>query len=98
MRSQCSQRNPRACIERAILTYRLRGWQAAWMRRVARCESRMNPYARNPSGATGLFQFMPSTWRSTPYGRYSITSAKYQALAAAWMLARAGRSREWVCR
>jgi hypothetical protein len=93
---RCGQRTPRWCVERAIHTYRLGGWRAAWMRRVPGCESRWNPYAYNPSGATGLFQFLPSTWTTTRYGRRSITSAKWQALAAAWML-RQGRSREWVC-
>jgi hypothetical protein len=93
---RCTQRTPRWCVERAIHTYRLNGWQAAWMRRVPGCESRWNPYAYNPSGATGLYQFMPGTWVTTRYGRRSITSAKWQALAAAWML-RQGRSREWSC-
>lgn len=95
-RYRCSQAQPRWCVIRAILTYRLSSWQAAWMHRVARCESGWNPYARNPSGSSGLFQFLPSTFVGTPYARHSIWSAKYQALAAAWMV-RQGRQREWVC-
>lgn len=97
-RKQCSQTRPKACVRRAILTYKLTGWQKPWMYRVARCESRWDPYARNPSGSTGLFQFMPGTWATTPYGRRWIYSAKWQSLAAAWMIGRAGRSREWVCK
>lgn len=93
---RCSQRNPRACVKRAILAYHLSGWQSSWMYRVAGCESTWNPYAHNSSGASGLYQFLPSTWATTPYGRHSIWSAKWQALAAAWML-RQGRSREWEC-
>lgn len=95
---KCSQARPRWCVERAIVTYRLAGWQAAWMRRIPACESRWDPYARNPSGSSGLYQFLPSTWRTTPYGRHSIWSAKWQALAAAWML-RVGRAPgEWSCK
>ncbi len=58
-------------------------------------ESGGNPYAQNASGASGLFQFMPSTWRGTPYGHCSIWDAKYQCYAAAWMFSQ-GRQREWV--
>jgi len=66
--------------------------------RKARCESGLNPYARNlSSAATGLFQFLPSTWASTPYGRFEITSPYANALAAGWMHAH-GRANEWVCR
>lgn len=95
---RCSQTRPRWCVERAIITYRLSGWQSAWMRRVYLCESGGNPYARNPSGSSGLYQFLPSTWATTPYAARSIWSAKWQSLAAAWMVGRAGRSSEWVCR
>lgn len=96
-RKQCSNANPRACIRRAILTYRLDTWQAAWMWRVAWCESRYLAHAANASGAYGLYQHLPSTWLTTRYARRDRTRAKWQALAAAEML-RAGRSREWVCR
>jgi Transglycosylase SLT domain len=65
--------------------------------RKAACESHLWRYARNPSGASGLYQFLPSTWRSTPFGRYSIFDPYASALAAGWMHAR-GRGGEWVCR
>jgi hypothetical protein len=66
--------------------------------RKARCESGMWPYAANPSSdATGLFQFMPGTFRGTPFGRFSIWDVHAQALAAAWMHAR-GRGAAWECR
>lgn len=97
-RKHCSNRHPHWCVERAILTYRLDGWQASWMRRIPGCESGWDPHAVNGggSGSLGLYQFMPGTWASTPYGRHSPFSAKWASLAAAWMV-RAGRSREWVC-
>jgi hypothetical protein len=66
--------------------------------RKARCESRFVSSARNlSSAASGLFQFLPSTFASTPYGRFSIFSPYANALAAGWMHAH-GRGGEWQCR
>lgn len=36
---------------------------------IIRRESSGNPNARNPSGAAGLGQFLPSTWATTPQGK-----------------------------
>ena len=63
---------------------------------LARCESGLNPGAKNASGSSGLLQFMPGTFASTPYGRFSIWSPYANALAGGWMLAH-GRRSEWVC-
>jgi uncharacterized protein YraI len=64
---------------------------------VARCESGLNPNAYNArSGASGLFQFLPGTWRTTPFANYSIFDAWASANAAAWMWS-VGRRGEWVC-
>lgn len=65
--------------------------------RKARCESGLYRYARNPSGASGLFQFLPSTFASTPFGSLSIWSPYANAMAAGWMHVH-GRGGEWVCR
>ena len=66
--------------------------------RKAWCESRRHPRALNASSqASGLFQFLPSTWRSTPYAAFSVWSPYANAQAAGWMH-RAGRGGEWVCR
>jgi soluble lytic murein transglycosylase-like protein len=90
----CNAGSTRACIRRAALKYRV---SEAMLRRKAWCESRFNPRAINRgSGASGLFQFLPSTWRTTPYGRRPIFAAKWNALAAGWMHAR-GRGAEWSC-
>jgi hypothetical protein len=97
-RKHCSNQRPQRCVDRAILTYKLTAPQAAWMHRVAWCESRWNPLAANPSGSFGLYQFMRGTWLSTPYAGRDWTRAKWQALAAGWMVGRAGRGSEWVCR
>jgi soluble lytic murein transglycosylase-like protein len=83
-----------ACIHRAAVRWRV---SEGLLRRRAWCESRNDPRAYNASsGSSGLFQFIPSTWRTTPYARYSIWSAKWSSLAAAWMV-RVGRGGEWVC-
>jgi soluble lytic murein transglycosylase-like protein len=69
-----------------------------WGLRIAKCESGYNPNAINPSGAAGLFQFMPSTFRNTPPGRAggSIWDPSANAQAAAWMYSQ-GRQGEWEC-
>ncbi|MDQ3045379.1 MAG: SH3 domain-containing protein, partial [Chloroflexota bacterium] len=67
------------------------------MLRVARCESNLIPTAYNPSSAaSGLFQFLPSTWATTIYADYDIFDAWASANAAAWMWS-VGRRNEWVC-
>jgi uncharacterized protein YraI len=66
------------------------------MLRVAECESNLDPYAVNPSGSYGLFQFIRSTWKSTPYARDDIFDPEANANAAGWMWAE-GRKSEWVC-
>jgi len=62
--------------------------------RVANCESGFNIYAHNPSGATGLFQFMPRTFYGN--GGTDLYSAYDQSEIAAKMFA-AGQSGQWVC-
>ncbi len=67
------------------------------MLRVAQCESALDPNAVNPySGTSGLFQFMPSTWQTTPYADQNIFDATANANAAAWMWS-VGRRGEWAC-
>jgi len=68
-----------------------------WAMNVAWCESRYHPNSVNSSsGASGLFQFLPSTWAFTPYANHSPFDPQYNALAAAWLYARDGPS-QWVC-
>jgi hypothetical protein len=67
------------------------------MLRVARCESLLNPSLIHPAyQASGLFQFLPSTWASTPYASFNILDPVASAYAAAWMWS-VGRRPEWVC-
>lgn len=74
------------------------GAAVQWGLRIARCESGYNPRAVNPSGASGLFQFMPSTFANTPPGKAcgSIWDPTASAQAAAWMYSQ-GRQGEWSC-
>ena len=69
-----------------------------WGLAVAQCESSDNPNAVNPSGAEGLFQFMPSTFAATPQGKagQSIWDPAASAGAAAWMYSR-GQQGQWQC-
>ena len=68
-----------------------------WAMNVAWCESRYHPNSVNSdSGASGLFQFLPSTWSGTPYASYSPFDPRYNALAAAWLYSHYGSGR-WVC-
>jgi uncharacterized protein YraI len=66
------------------------------MLRVAQCESNLNPYAVHPSGSYGLFQFIRTTWKSTPYGNKDVFDPEANANAAGWMWSQ-GRRSEWVC-
>jgi hypothetical protein len=68
-----------------------------WAMNVAWCESRYHPNSVNSgSGASGLFQFLPSTWAFTPYASQSPFDPRYNALAAAWLYQRDGPS-QWQC-
>jgi uncharacterized protein YraI len=68
------------------------------MLRVARCESNLDPYnVTPPHSASGLFQFLPGTWATTPYADRDIFDPQVNAYAAAWMWS-VGRRDEWVCK
>jgi soluble lytic murein transglycosylase-like protein len=93
----CTQGKPVNCIRAATRVY---GGDFAHNVACARSESGLSPYARNGggSGATGLYQFMPSTWSRTlarmGVGARSIYSAKWQARAAVWKFGHDGFG-EW---
>jgi soluble lytic murein transglycosylase-like protein len=69
------------------------GVPAAKLRRVAQCESTLNPKATN-GRYVGLFQFGTPLWKATPYGRFSRADPYAAAAAAAWALKR-GMARHW---
>jgi regulator of protease activity HflC (stomatin/prohibitin superfamily) len=68
-----------------------------WAMNVAYCESRYHPNSVNTdSGASGLFQFLPSTWGGTPWASHSPFDPVANAQAAAWLYSHYGPGR-WVC-
>jgi hypothetical protein len=68
-----------------------------WAMNVAYCESRYHPNSVNSSsGASGLFQFLPSTWGGTPWASQSPFDPAANAMAAAWLYSRYGPGR-WTC-
>lgn len=69
-----------------------------WAEAIAACESTYDPNAVNAdSGAEGLFQFLPSTWRGTPYASQSPFDPVANASAAVWLLQTYGAG-QWECR
>ncbi len=75
-----------SCWDGLIAQY---SWPQATMFRIMYCESHADPWARNPSGATGLFQVIESDASTDPTTNVRQAWAKYVG---------AGYStRPWVC-
>lgn len=73
------------------------GQNRSAMLTVAQCESLLDPNAVNGySNASGLFQFLPGTWATTPFAGADIFDPVANANAAGWMWS-VGRRGEWVC-
>lgn len=69
----------------------------SWALRVAKCESTYNPLAVNrSSGASGLFQFMPSTWNAH-FAGWNIWDPVAQAKAAL-VFYNNGWTSAWTCK
>jgi hypothetical protein len=82
-------------IRVASVVYRV---DRATLERKARCESvNFTDFYNEGSRASGVFQFLPSTWAGTPFAGFSIFSPVANVFAGAWMHAH-GRGGEWVCR
>jgi hypothetical protein len=88
-------------IDRAIrLAAFTHGVPVSTMRRIAFCESRFNPHAKNSSStASGLFQFLDTTWAGNRYGKagFSVWSPFANAMGAAYHMSRYGTG-AWECR
>lgn len=85
-------------IVRAAQRY---GVNPAWLLRVARCESTLQPGVTSRGGHQGLFQFAPGTWRwmSAQAGWAGASPYDPQAAAevAAWAFSR-GYASHWSCK
>lgn len=73
-----------------------------WARRVMACESGGNPDAENPvSTASGLFQFLDSTWAWASEGagfrNADVYDASTHVAVAAWLYYNVGPS-QWSCK
>lgn len=85
------------CIRLATIAYPAFTEQRAWYLIEHESLTSGLQYAKNPtSSASGLYQFLTSTFASTPYGAagMSIWSPCAQSLAAGWMHQN-GRGGEW---
>jgi soluble lytic murein transglycosylase-like protein len=91
----CTQAKVVNCIRDATRRY---GGDFGHALACAKSESGLNPYARNGSGASGTFQFLPGTFYTTlsrmGVGPKSIYSAKWNSRAAAWKFVHDGYG-EW---
>lgn len=71
------------------------------MLRVAWCESRWNPNAIGPGGASGVFQFMWYTWAWASVDAGYVGASPFNPVAnievASWLMATQG-PRHWTCR
>jgi hypothetical protein len=83
----------------AARVYRVNPWE---MISVARCESRADlsarrVSARNSATAEGAWQFLDSTWSSTPFAAFDRDNVYVQALATAAIVEREGWH-QWDCK
>jgi hypothetical protein len=68
--------------------------------RIAACESGYDQFSRNRnSTASGVFQFLNSTWANQPAGKrgVSVFDADANVQAAVWLLAH-GKTSMWICK
>lgn len=77
------------------------GLPSEWMLRVAWCESKWDPWASGPGGASGVYQFIPRTWAWASVGAGVAGASPFDAEAnveaAAWLMATQG-FHHWGCR
>ena len=86
------------CVTLATIAYPKFKEKRAWQIIHHESWTSGKQFAKNPSStASGLYQFLISTFNSTPYGQagMSIWSPCASSLAAGWMHQN-GRGREWA--
>ena len=83
------------CVKLATITYPALSEGRAWRIIYRESWTSGKQFAKNRySTASGLYQFLTSTWGSTPYRHMSIWSPCASSLAAGWMHQN-GRGGEW---
>ena len=87
------------CVVRVV--FRRKPWLAAEATSIVGCESQWDErQVTPPLGATGLGQFLPSTWRALPwhYRRHNPKHPVWNVRAMRHLYIADGRSwHEWVC-
>ncbi len=83
-------------INAAALEYNV---STSLLESILSCESGYNPNAYNPSGASGIAQFMPSTFYGSwnPYRSEGLWNPDAQIYAMALKISEGGLN-AWVCR
>lgn len=71
-------------------------WAALALAQTEWCESRGRDWVVGASGELGRFQFLVSTWATTPYAAHSPQNPEAATFAAAWMVS-VGRQYEFTC-
>ncbi len=89
----------KACIHRAAIHWGADysdgvyiAWRESRWLNYGRTYCPVNPQPVGDEHATGLFQFLPSTFDSTPYAGQGICDPKVNALAWAWAWAHGWQS------
>ena len=96
-RVACSNRRPRACVERVIREHHTPAVEARWLRLIPGCESSWIPTERSGPNV-GLYQFNESTWAATPYAARDPFQAYWSTRAAAWGYVHLEHGKyEWEC-
>jgi hypothetical protein len=86
-------------VDHAIrLASALYGVPLSEMRRVGTCESHLTPTSKNRSStASGLFQFLDSTWNRAGIPGFSVFDPYANAIATARLVTRDHGWHEWSC-
>jgi len=84
----------------AKVVFRHERWMIPQVFRIVRCESGWDERERTPPfGASGLAQFLPSTWRNLPrrISRHSVYHPVWNLRGMRWLRFADGDFHEWVC-
>lgn len=86
------------CIVRVV--FRREPRVAREAAQIISCESRWDEFAKNRSStASGLAQFLRSTWARTPHGHKSVFQPVYNIKAMRWLYQASGHTwQQWSCR